>query len=897
MRHRRVTAVLSLVLAALALGGGAFLLTADLGRYHSGIEALASAALGRELRVEGDLSLRLGRSIRVAASDLVLADARWADTPEMLRVGSLTAAVDAWSLVRGPVRIEALAAEQVTARIEVREDGESNLPPLLAGGNGRGLAGPPLLAPQVRVRDATVVVLHPTLTGALEVGVQALDHRREGARVLTRVDGVVNGVPLSVESELGPRGDSRTAEAIRFALEGRLGEVGLAGTGQLDSIRPPRRPSLDLRLEGPSAQYLLESLELPEVTRGPLDVAVRIAATDGRIEGEAAGRFGALDIQLQGRLTGGLLVAEGSVGDVEGRVSLPLPLGGSRAGGRLAFEASGPDAGDLPGAGRLASLSGVPFDLRGEARVLDAALQLYGTQVRLGELRADVEGTMPFGPGGGRLDLALVAEAPSLADLLSRAGVRHGAALPVRASGRLSRERTVWELEDVKVQVGDARASLAGSLGGTLAGSGTKVSVSLEGPDLVALLPGLEGVVDPGVGYRLQGRLAGKGGVLRGRNLSIGFGESRLAANVEVTPGEVPDIDLHLVSPRLDLRPFQPRRPPAADVALAKEPDREDPEPGDPEPSAESGENAEPLVPAWPITGELLARANARVDLSVAEIVTRDLAASNLRLRGALEDGALRLDQLSVAGKRGRLRGALQAVPAGDQGYAVELWLAGEGLVAAPPGEPAAVSKARPPFDLVVEVAGRGRNLRELAAALDGRVRAHWGSGAVPAPAARVVNFFMGDLTVALLRAINPLATQDPVLDVQCAAVILDFEEGVGAGEPAFVLQTPELNVIGDAELDLGAERIVAYFSAQARRGLGISLGDLNPFTKLEGPLTAPRVSLSSKKAFLEGGAAIATQGLSILLKSVINRALTAKDPCAAALEKADPAPAEPQRE
>jgi len=69
-------------------------------------------------------------------------------------------------------------------------------------------------------------------------------------------------------------------------------------------------------------------------------------------------------------------------------------------------------------------------------------------------------------------------------------------------------------------------------------------------------------------------------------------------------------------------------------------------------------------------------------------------------------------------------------------------------------------------------------------------------------------------------------------------------------------------------------------------KGLGLSFSDLvNPFIKLGGTLARPTLALDPEGALLEGGAAVATAGISFLAKRFNERFLKAKDQCAKAIE------------
>jgi hypothetical protein len=78
-------------------------------------------------------------------------------------------------------------------------------------------------------------------------------------------------------------------------------------------------------------------------------------------------------------------------------------------------------------------------------------------------------------------------------------------------------------------------------------------------------------------------------------------------------------------------------------------------------------------------------------------------------------------------------------------------------------------------------------------------------------------------------------------------------------------------------------------FKTAARRGVGIGVAQLvNPYIKVTGTLGSPGITLDPKGALVNGGAAFATAGLSILAVTAWDRIFHDKDPCGAAAAHAD---------
>lgn len=114
-------------------------------RYKSEIQAQAKAATGRDLRIDGDISLSLLPSIAVSVEDVGFANAPGASTPEMAAMDRLDVALQIWPLLSGEVAIDRFILEKPVINLEVDEQGRPNWQFDTAGaapsGDGGGTGG------------------------------------------------------------------------------------------------------------------------------------------------------------------------------------------------------------------------------------------------------------------------------------------------------------------------------------------------------------------------------------------------------------------------------------------------------------------------------------------------------------------------------------------------------------------------------------------------------------------------------------------------------------------------------------------------------------------------------------------------------------------------------------
>jgi hypothetical protein len=189
-------------------------------------------------------------------------------------------------------------------------------------------------------------------------------------------------------------------------------------------------------------------------------------------------------------------------------------------------------------------------------------------------------------------------------------------------------------------------------------------------------------------------------------------------------------------------------------------------------------------------------------------------------------------------------------------------------------------------YQVAVDVAASGRNLRELTATLNGRIRLVGTGGRVPTSK---MNALTSDFMLELLRTLNPIAKRKQFTDVVCQAYLVQINGGILSTDPALVIRTTDIDVVSNGTVNLATEAVDFNFKTSARGGLGFSAGEfLNPYVKVSGTLSNPRLTVDAKGTLVNGGAAFATGGLSILATTLWDRVSRQTDPCAAAVDEAD---------
>lgn len=346
--------------------------------------------------------------------------------------------------------------------------------------------------------------------------------------------------------------------------------------------------------------------------------------------------------------------------------------------------------------------------------------------------------------------------------------------------------------------------------------------------------------------------------------LSGHFGKTDFAGTIGLDLTSKPDLDIQLTSNFLDLTPLTDAvgETPTATVPLDSK-----------------------SIPNVTLPLDLLNEVNAQASIQSAKTSFVGQTYDHLELRGTLRDGQLTVDPLAFGSTAGNLTSRI-AIGPDLSAPNVRLSANGDEIrLAVIPG--LNVTAAASLYKVQIDVAATGRNLRDLAATLDGRIRLEGTGGRVPN--SRMNQALTSDFLGELARTLNPLSKRQEYTDVVCQAYLFEVERGTLRTDPVIVIRTKELDIISTGSVDLSNEKIDFNFKTAARGGLGFSAGELlNSYVKVSGTLSKPYLTVDPKGTLVYGGAAFATGGLSILATTVWDRVTRQKDPCAAALAEAD---------
>jgi len=569
--------------------------------------------------------------------------------------------------------------------------------------------------------------------------------------------------------------------------------------------------------------------------------------------------------QKNGKMTAEKIVASfnGAKLQASGDIG-PLP---SLAGTKLRFELDGEDFSRLLPSNVSGESMAHAFAATGRIFLRQNELEVDRFRANIGHTRLSgdfVFGLDPF-LGSGRFGVK--ADSPDIFQLLPKlreVSVPRAAKLKYRGSGNWA--DNFWSVENSKLELGEDYVEISGSLDGPPNFERTELDVEWVSSS-VRTLSVIVGRALPDHPLRLKARLVGTRDVMTMEDFELTFGESDLQGQFTIRAGDVPALDIDVRSRLFDISEYLP-------------------EPGV-EAQSESTAIDGKVIPDTPLPLEVLRTFDADVEVDAGEIRTRSLTMLGLDLDATVSNGALKIQQMTYTSPRGGyLTLSSDLIPNESGGADFRLSADGKDLVLGIRAKTEEELQQLPLLELRAELTANGETVRDLAGSMDGYIRVVGGAGRVPSDS---LSFLSQDFVTELISAVNPFTKSEPFTRVDCAVILLHFDDGVVEGQPAFVQQTDKLRIFANTKIDLETERLDADFKMVARKGLGLSISNLvNPYIKLSGTLGKPALIIDPGSVLIEGGVAVATAGLSVLAKSFKDRFLSGKDPCGKALAQAD---------
>jgi hypothetical protein len=636
------------------------------------------------------------------------------------------------------------------------------------------------------------------------------------------------------------RGITLEAEGETLAMDGALG-------------RPALTAGTDLRvaMSGGSAVRMGERFGLP----GLPAAAYRVT---GRIQRQ----------QSRWLLTGLIAKVASATMQLDGVLGDPPRYRATN----LAFAVNGPALTDFSGLVLGLELPRSPFRAAGSvATGDDEAVHLSRAQVTVGDATATISLDLGLPLDARLLRFDVDATVPEPTQLfVGLGGVANlGRNLQISATGQRLGEQ--WSFDRLRIGSDIGLINVRGAMTLLPEFSAQNAQFEMNTPSLRRT--GLASSHRwPDVALQLAGRITTTRHEVLISDLSgrLGAGEFTGRVAARGSPDK-PDYDVQLAFTRVDLDPMLERQLSAATPAPAA--------------TSKAGDASRRVIPDKALSLPPLNAFTGSINLRAQTLRLEGQEYHDLKFQSTLKDGRLQLNSMEITDRTGQvsLRGTLAAR---GKGMAVQVSATGANLALRPVPIGLAGPGEASQFTANVDLQATGSTLREMAATVTGRLRLVGQGGRVTnSLLTSSGNSFKSDL----LRSLNPMATRQPTTDVVCAVYLLRAKDGIVTTDPALVMRTREVDIVSVGSADLRTEKIDFNVKTTGRTGLGFGIAQLiNPYLKVTGTLASPGLTLDPTGALVNGGAAFATAGLSVVATTLWDRFVHESDPCATAVAESD---------
>jgi len=487
---------------------------ADLSGWRDTAANLASDAIGRELRINGEFQPEVGFTTRVVATDITLANADWSDDQPMVSVDHLAGEIDLLSILFGPITIGDVEISGGRVLFEVDADGRFNW--ALGGGEPSDASsgdGSPveLVIGHALVNDLQLVYTTQQ-SDPLDATITHIEFSDDGTGMLDLdLAGSIGKSPLEISGRLGTFIGLINVGAVENDLSGNLGSIEFESRGRIAELATLGGADLTVAVHGPDLIAASEIFGLSTIESGPfrVDLGVRPAADGSNLE--LAASVGAITAEI-----GGTIDSLTDPGVVD-----------------LTVNASGPNVAVV---GAFANVEGIPseaFHLSGHVRWEGFPISCDNVEVRVGDNTLLAHGVLGEPPLMLGTDFTFEGGGPNIASIAALAGV----SLPrdgFSVSGRLIRQDEGINVEGVEARVGQTTLKVNGIVGDPPEYAGTALTVRGNGPNL-AHFEDLAGVALPAESFEVTGKLVQGDGAIDLEAVRARLGSHRFQVNGQLS--------------------------------------------------------------------------------------------------------------------------------------------------------------------------------------------------------------------------------------------------------------------------------------------------------------------------------------------------------------------------
>lgn len=553
-----------------------------------------SQMLEREVAIQGEFRLELGRVITVEAESLRINNPEWSKSRDMLQLGSLRLEFDLLSVLGDTLLVKRLELADIELALEENQQGQKNWEfaietrPPASDKPSKGIVLPVYIE-HLSMQRTQLSLTQPRWEDSLVLVVDKITGRQSpDDKVIIDGNGKLGDLPFSLEGSLGKITSALNRGPVSYQLSGKLGEASLRSEGSINSLIAPLRPTIDLSFNGPDILQITRAMGAPKIAEGPFEaqlnvmpegrvVSSRIKAEFGQLQFHADITADSLDftenLDITARLSGENLSAfadltrlpplpKGSfeidvalqkdnsmtriekmmAGVGKHRISVEGVLGAwpKLKGTRLALQAEGPDLAAFTPTVTLIGLGQLPtgaYRVHTQIESNETGLRVRPSEVIAGGYQATAEGQI-FTKDPIRAELKVTGSGPDLSMISRLADTIQLPALPFQARGGITITATDITLIGTMGTAGKHQVAVDGPIAFSASGP-LRLDVKGSGPSLQAVLQGLGyDVIPAAAAYEVAGTVE-----LAKNRLVVGAKQARLGPVEATATLSIPDLN------------------------------------------------------------------------------------------------------------------------------------------------------------------------------------------------------------------------------------------------------------------------------------------------------------------------------------------------------------------
>jgi uncharacterized protein involved in outer membrane biogenesis len=437
---------------------------------------------------------------------------------------------------------------------------------------------------------------------------------------------------------------------------------------------------------------------------------------------------------------------------------------------------------------------------------------------------------------------------------------------------------------DMRVQTLGATLALNGTIKDVLAQRGIDLGFVVRGNDLADVEKALGKPLPLKGPFDISGRLSDPAPrTYRISKLKAALAGNDLAGTVEVqTAGQRPAVTAALTSQKLDVRSMLPETAGAGPGGSGGKPE-----------SAKAAPKGDKVFSHEPLPLDALGLVDADVKIQAVQVLLPKIALSDLRVSMNLKDGNLEVKPFNALAAGGTMDAQVDLRRQGETAVlsaAIKVEHLDLGRLLK---EVKGIESVEGLVDADINVKGRGSSVAGLMGSLDGKSVVEMGKGQIDS---KYIALLGGDIGSELFKLLG-LSPGAGFTAVNCFVSGFNIKDG-HADTTALVLDTDQMSVIGDGEVDLKNERLNLALNPSPKGGIGssdigkvtASLGELAKAFRLTGTLAHPSLGIDTTQTAITVGKMV---GGTMLLGPVglaaplIGESQTNKNLCSIAKEAA----------